>query len=187
MSRIRFATAAEVFEAFPTAADVIDERPSLETPVAYVQAQANGPKPENAVNFCAYMLPKREAVWWACKTLSAVARPAVAQDQACLDAAEAWVREPDDAKRRAALATAEPADVNSPYTWLAFAAGWSGGSVLAQGQTPPPPQHLTATCVRVAVVNALGALPARDRPRQMRSCISGALSLAGVEAGLAGR
>ena len=56
-----------------------------------------------------------------------------------LRAAETWVRTPEDDNRRAALWIANDSDRRKPTTWLAFAAGWSGGSLLPADQKPVPP------------------------------------------------
>ncbi|MFZ4532789.1 MAG: DUF6931 family protein [Alsobacter sp.] len=180
MSKIRFATARDVFEAFPSAAEDIAATPGIETPLAFIEAQAAGPTPEDAIGFCAYVLPRREAVWWACKCLSALCPPRDASEEASQLAAEAWVREPEDAVRRQALKTAETGRKTAPHTWAAFAAGWSGGSMTLDAQSVPPPAHLTGACVRICVLNALATVPARDRARHIASCIAGALSLLGA-------
>ena len=95
-------------------------------------------------------------------------------------AAEAWVREPEDGVRRQALKIAETGRKTAPHTWAAFAAAWSGGSMTLDAQSVPPPAHLTGACVRICVLNALATVPARDRARHIAGCIAGALSLLGA-------
>ena len=66
--------------------------------------------------------------------------------------ARAWVLDPTDENRRAALGAAETADTKLPACWLARAAGWSGGSLAPPGMAVVPPhEHLTAQ----ALVGAL--------------------------------
>jgi hypothetical protein len=109
-----------------------------------------------AIRFLAYVLPKREAVWWAClcadRVLGPDPPPRVA---AALDAARAWVLDPSEDHRRAALPAAEAAEVGTPAGCAALAAYFSGGSL-----SPPdlpvvaPGEHITAHLVASAVILA---------------------------------
>ncbi|MBL6077074.1 hypothetical protein JMJ56_03585 [Belnapia sp. T18] len=109
-----------------------------------------------ALRLLAHALPKREAVWWACMCARAVPDPAArAEDAQALDAAEAWVRRPDEAARRAAMAAAERAAFRSTEAWAAVGAFWSGGSMSPEGQpVVPPAEHLTGVAIAGAVVLA---------------------------------
>ena len=105
----------------------------------------------------AHALPKREAVWWACMCARGAPPDAAqtAEDVAALTAAEAWVRRPEEALRRAAMAAAEAARFRSTEAWAAVGAFWSGGSMAPEGQPAvPPPDHLTGVAVSGAVVLA---------------------------------
>ena len=110
----------------------------------------------DAVRFLTSALPKREAVWWAClcaaEVLGPEPPPAVA---AALEAARAWVIDPNDEKRRAAFPAAEAADIGTPAGCAAAAAYFSGGS-LAPVNLPevPPPEHITADLAGTSVVLA---------------------------------
>ena len=75
MTRIRFATARDVMDAFPQIAAVIscefDDTPSL----AFLDGLvARGMFPE-AVSLLAHLLPRRESVWWAAKSVRAASAP----------------------------------------------------------------------------------------------------------------
>ena len=72
---IRFSTARQVFEAFATAANDIETPPTSDDPLVFLRALLDGPTPEDAVSFCAYLLPRREAVWWACQCLRQIGGP----------------------------------------------------------------------------------------------------------------
>ena len=125
----------------------------------------------SAVTLVAHALPKREAVWWACMCARAVpAAQAAPIDVAALDAAEFWVRKPDDERRRACMAAAQAGRFDSPEAWAAVGAFWSGGSM-----SPPdapavaPPEHLTALAVAGAVrLAALRRKPAAVNQRLVR-------------------
>jgi hypothetical protein len=124
-----------------------------------------------ALRLLAHALPKREAVWWACMCARAVPDPAAKQeDAAALDAAELWVRRPDELNRRAAMAAAEKAGFRSTEAWAAVAAFWSGGSMAPEGQPAvPPAEHLTGVAVAGAVVlAAVRVAPERATARHGR-------------------
>lgn len=183
MSRLRFSTALEVFDMFPAAHELVRTAPqAAEHPLAFLRRLARGPAASEPVGFCAFLLPRREAVWWALQAVRAML-PAGSADSG-LAAAEAWVRDPGDRARFEALATAQAGDSARPGTWIAWAAGYSGGS-MAAGHAIPCPPDLTAKMVRIAVLTALNALPARDRDRALRNCVEGCIRLADDEAGRA--
>ncbi len=130
-SRIRFASAHSVFEAFPDLSYVATRPANDIDPLDHARALSTSSRPSNSVLFISHLLPRREAVWWAIQCVRALTG-GEADDEA-LRAAETWVRTPEDDNRRAALGIASDADRRKPTTWLAFAAGWSGGSLLAAG------------------------------------------------------
>jgi len=122
----------------------------------------------DAVNVFAQALPKREAVWWACVCARAAPEPEPrAPDLDAVAAAEAWVRRPDEANRRAAMAAAEATKMQSPEAWAAVGAFWSGGSMSPEGQPAvPPAEHLTGVAIAGAVVlAAVRRLPERADAR----------------------
>jgi hypothetical protein len=168
-----------VFDAFPSAADDVRAEPSGEAPVAFANALAAGPTPEDALSFCAYLLPRREAVWWSCQSVRAFIPALTGRDMQVLQIAEAWVREPEDRNRRAAMSAGIEGDRNVATTWVALAAGWSGGTMVVGESAVPVPPHLTARAVRIAVLTALARVPAKDRASQIRACLDGAIRLAG--------
>lgn len=176
MSRLRFSTAQEVFDTFPSIRKVIATKPTTEHPLAFLKRLAQGPAPAEAIGFCAFVLPRREAVWWAAQSLRAMQPPGAPQDEG-LAAAEAWVRDPRDDTRRAALALADEGDTALPGTWVAFAAGYSGGSMVATHAVPCPPD-LTAKMARIAVLTALGRLSGRDHQAALRNCVEACIRLA---------
>ena len=63
MPSLRFSTAAEVYEAFPTLRDEMAAAASEDPPVPFLEGLVATPTPEDAITFCAYLLPRREAVW----------------------------------------------------------------------------------------------------------------------------
>jgi hypothetical protein len=183
MSRVRFATARDLFETFPMSRTLIKSEPTDELPLDYLRGLVAKAKFDDAVTFCAYLLPRREAVWWACRSVRALLGDTEAPNADCLQAAEAWVHEPDPKHRQAAQDSSERGDRDSPLTWLALAAAWSGGVVSMGAPTPvaPPPQ-LTAHAVRVAILLRARQLTPRESGPRLRTCIEDGMRLA--ESGL---
>src|ERR1700733_896257 len=136
MSGIRFATARALFETFPQSITKLAVAPTDESPVIFLKSLLAREKFDDAVTFCAYLLPRREAVWWACRTVRALSESSA--KSAGLMAAEAWVQQPETDRRLAALDIATKGDPNDPTTFLAFAAGWSGGALYPHPESPVP-------------------------------------------------
>ena len=166
-SRVRFSAARNVFEAFADLKYAAAPPADDSAPLAYARALLGSPRPNEAIVFVAHLLPRREAVWWAVQSVRAMLG-ASAEDEA-LRAAEAWVRAPEEDERRAALAAFSAGDQRRATTWLAFAAGWSGGSVTAPDKDPlPAPPAACAMGASTAVMLAVSAgdpLGAIDRIR----------------------
>jgi hypothetical protein len=152
-SRIRFATARNVFEAFPDLRDAAPAPSDDAAPLDYARRLLASRRPADAIVFLAYLLPRREAVWWARQCVGSMLGPRA--DDAALRAAEAWVRAPDEENRLSALEIGGASDQHVPTTWLALAAAWSGGSMLAPDKQPmPAPIWACAKAVSAAVVLA---------------------------------
>lgn len=133
---------------------LLDETPGTEP---FLRALIEKEHYGDAVAFLAHGLPKREAVWWACLCVrSALGDPHQARDLEILGLAEAWVQDPSDSNRRAAMAAAEASEFKTPACWAAVAAFWSGGS-LAPADLPevPPADNLTGKAVVAAVMMAV--------------------------------
>src|SRR5260370_22830721 len=151
MSLVRFATAEALFETFPELSQKISAKPSEQFPTKFLQTLVAAGQIEDAVTFCAYLLPRREAAWWACRSARASSGHFAEDRAAALLAAEAWVKEPDDERRQAALELGTRGHCDDAPTWVAFAAGWAGGVL----RTRPHPSHPTA-----AYMTAPGPHPA---------------------------
>jgi uncharacterized protein DUF6931 len=178
MSLIRFATARSLFEVFPELADRVTTKPTDEPPVSFLKKLHAGGRFDEAVSFCAFLLPRRESVWWGCGSVRSFLRDSFPAQPAALIAAETWVSAPDDQNRRTALEAGSCSDDDSPLTWLARAAGWSGGMLSShpKGQVPVP-HYMTPRAVRIAIL--LGAARATaDREAIQRDCIASGVRIA---------
>ena len=69
MASLRFPTVSDLYGAFPTAKDDVGTDPGNEPPLTFLQSLVEKESWDKAVSFCAYLLPRREAVWWGCQSL----------------------------------------------------------------------------------------------------------------------
>jgi len=135
----------------------------------------------DALRLIAHALPKREAVWWACMCARLKPEPAA---QAALDAAEHWVRRPEEATRRAAMAAAEAGAFRHAEHWAAVAAFWSGGSISPEGQPAvEPADNLTGVAVASAIILAAMRQSPERAPARMQQFLTSARDIAGGGAG----
>jgi hypothetical protein len=169
LSRIRFATARSVFEAFPDL-DYVAARPADDIdPLDHARALLASSRSRDAVLFVSHLLPRREAVWWAIQCVRALVGEGGVDE--ALRAAETWARTPEDDNRLAALLAANASDRRKPTTWLAFAAGWSGGSVLPADQKPvPAPSGACAMAANTAIMLAVAAGDPRGVVGRIAAC-----------------
>jgi hypothetical protein len=102
------------------------------TPDEFLQAAFENQWHPDAIQFLAHYLPKRQAVFWAmsCTRQSAVETTPAAE--AALKSAEAWIAEPNEDNRQAALAAANDADTSTPAGATALAAYYSDGLPATQ-------------------------------------------------------
>jgi hypothetical protein len=137
----------------------------------------------DAVRFLAQALPAREAVWWSCLAARLAQRDADAQVtgevQAAQRAAESWVFQPSEDNRRRAHASAEATDYQSPASWAAMAAFWSGGS-MAPPSAPavPVPAGLVGQAVCAAVILAAVQHRPEQAPARLAELLEDGLDIA---------
>jgi len=178
MSRVRFSTTRALFEAFPEVSQKIGVAPTDQPPIDFLNALSSAGAFPAAVAFCAYLLPRREAVWWACGSVRAL-EGNIARDKAAgLLAAEAWVYHPDEDDRQTAWKIGTVGDPNSAPTWLALAAGWSGGFRVTGKTQVPTPHYMTARAARIAILVSAAKLGKIEREVRLRSCIAEGVKLA---------
>jgi hypothetical protein len=105
------------------------------------------------------------------------------EEEAVAKAAEAWVAAPEEERRVTALELGTGSDYSWPSTWLALAAGWSGGNIalgLEGAMAPPPPQQ-TARAVRAALAAAVARLAPDERRDRLRTCVEAGIRIAADE------
>lgn len=153
----------------PTAAEVCQEyQPSAgacpspnQTPAQHLATLRQNHQSEEAIKFLAHGMPERESTWWAVQSAKKAGNPANLSDQAAIQAAETWVRNPNPATQQQAALAAARTDYQTPGAWAAQAAAWSEPSATV----PPVPTGAT-----------LPGSPAM--PRLTPQAVSGAVMLA---------
>lgn len=188
LKKIPANTAAEICVKYEQAAEIMPLLSEGMSPVAFLDKLVEEDRLQEASRFLAHALPKREAVWWACLC----AREALPDGgdetaESLLALAESWVRKPTDENRRAAMAAAEAAGFDSPASWAAVAAFWSGES-LAPEDMPPvaPSDELTGTAVAAATMLAAFAGDPATSPDRFRLFLKNGMDVAQGGSGRAG-
>lgn len=168
-SRIRFPSTRVVFDAFP---DLRHRAPPPQddcAPCDHVRHLLGSARAHEATTFLAYLLPRREAVWWAGQCVGALLGPRA--DDEARRAADLWVKTPDEDNRNAALQIGISGDPRAATTWLARAAAWSGGSMCLPDLKPlPAPPTACAQAVNAAIVVAVCAGEPIDVMKRIRAC-----------------
>ncbi|MEN1678608.1 MAG: FHA domain-containing protein [Planctomycetota bacterium] len=125
-------------------------------------------KHQEAIRLRAYLLPKREAVWWGCCCLRDHLDEPLPEDQAAaVDAAAEWVENPDETRRRFAEQKAAKPQYSGPGAMLALGAFWSEGSLAPEGSPEVKPdsrltsQGVTSSLVTAAYLGDPGKAPDR--------------------------
>src|SRR5262245_10435796 len=170
-------SAAEICERFPIGAEAGALIRAGMRPQEFLDVLIENGELVDAVQFLAHALPRREAVWWACR--AALGTVAAGQEEAALRAAEAWVVEPVEENRIVAQGAAEAAGYDTPAGCAAAAAAWSGGSLAPPGApVVPPGEFLTAHGVAAAVMLAAVRGPAEAIPEAYRTLLMQGLAIA---------
>lgn len=179
MSQARFLTVRDLFDAYPSASADVGSADDGARSLDFVRTLVGKQAWQPAVSFFAYFLPRRVAVAWGCRSLRRMVERMTPDEDRMIAFAEAWVAEPEEPRRRKALASGTIGDPKSPATWLALAAGWSGGSIVPEemGYTPADPEQ-TAKAVRVALFIALSRLEETAKQRVMTTCLQDGIQFA---------
>ena len=174
---LRFNTDRALFVAFPTArAEVGIEPRDLDPPTVARDLLVAG-KLYEAVTLCAYLLSRRDAVVWGCSSLRKFHSDPRGIATPCLKAAEDWIARSSEANQSAAREAGAAGDDEEASSWMARAAGWSGGMLGPYFPVPVPP-HLTAVGVSVGLKLALHYLRPEERLARGRACVEDALRMA---------
>ncbi|TGV74899.1 hypothetical protein EN792_057120, partial [Mesorhizobium sp. M00.F.Ca.ET.149.01.1.1] len=124
-NELGYRSARDLFLACPAIARDMKSTAANQAPLEFCRALLAGRVPEEAVTFCAYLLPERAAVWWGHECLSNLSELLVDRDLELLALVSDWVGEPGNPRHRAALGQAVDPSPATPAAWIALAAAWS--------------------------------------------------------------
>jgi hypothetical protein len=178
MALPRFATAREMVAAFPFARYELQTPPTDQTPVEFIQSLAAAGNLRDAITCCAYLLSRREAVWWACRSVRASKNGLIPDEIEALAAAEAWAETPQEDLRLRALQLGGDEPSDSAAIWACRGAAFSGGIVsnTPKGAVRASPEA-TARAARAAVLIAATTVARKARDKYFMSCIQQCLEL----------
>jgi len=172
MKQPRFTTVQDLFEVYSRAADDVGEADPGMGSLEFLQQLVEKRKWEPAISFCAYLLPKTEAVAWGCRSLRRMTNQFNVDVERALVYCDECAAEPEEWRRTRALTLGNRINQRAAAAWLALAAGWSGGSVM-----PPEYDHREATpeqtarAVRLALFIGLAYLARDATDGIMKSCL----------------
>ena len=128
------------------------EMPGADVPLRDHYEALRVADPSRALAYIGHALPRREALHWAAGLIDAGAHQAGSPEAATFERAQAWLGDPDDAKRRAAYAAAQDADPGAPERALATAIFYAGGSIAPEDAAPVQPAPGLANQLAVVAV-----------------------------------
>ena len=141
-AKIKVSSAAEICARFELKQEVQPLVHDGIAPREFVDALAVNRQYLAGIDFMAYGLPPREAIWWGCLCLQHASGSKLSElDKAACKAAVKWVLEPVEENRLAAKESAEKAGLGCP----------AGALAAACHQTEDPPSCAPARLVTGAI------------------------------------
>lgn len=133
----------------------------------------------DAISFLAHALPRREAVWWAWLCARDSGEGTEPTHAAALEATKAWVAEPTDDRRQAALSAAQVVGIATP-AGMAGLAVFLCGDTLGPPTSPPapPPEFAAAKVIAGCITIAAVADPKAGIPERYAELVRRGLELA---------
>lgn len=157
--------------------------PTDQNSIAFCRDLLAGRVPEEAITFCAYLLPERAAVWWAHECLSHLTDLFDGADQELLAHVRDWVGEPDNPRHRAAVSTAGATPPTTPVGWIALAAGrGDNGSATAATMAPALQSFSAARAVNAGILAGLARVALADRFTVLSAFVEMGIQMAEIEA-----
>ena len=157
-NEFRSRTARDLFLANPAIATDMKAPPTDQPSIEFCRALLAGRVPEEAITFCAYLLPERAAVWWAHECLGNLAELLDGRDLELLALIGDWVGEPGNPQHRTAMGEAtETTPPATPAAWICLAAVLHDDGA-ANGMTPP-----AARAVGAGILAGLARVSLADR------------------------
>lgn len=135
---------------------------------------------EDAVSVLAQALSRRAATWWACRVARLESGGSLPpQELRTLEAAEAWVKRPEQLRAYAAQDAANVAGLASPSGCAALAAFLAGDSLAPPHLDPLPPlPHLAGMAAAGAVKLAAARRAAADTTQELSRLLAAGFAIA---------
>ncbi|RWQ41283.1 MAG: hypothetical protein EOS20_01045 [Mesorhizobium sp.] len=182
-NELRFKTARDLFMAYPAVARDMVARPTEQPSIEFCRALLAGRVPEEAITFCAYLLPERTAVWWAHECLSHLTVLLDHRDQELLALVRDWVSEPDSPHHRPEVSKAAAMPPTTPAAWIALAAGRHGnGSAIDASAVSALQPSPAARAVSAGVLAGLARVALEDRFSVLSAFVEMGIEMAQTEA-----
>jgi hypothetical protein len=182
-NELRFKTARDLFMACPAVSRHMVALPTEQPSIEFCRALLAGRVPEEAVTFCAYLLPERAAVWWAHECLRHLTDLLDSRDQELLALVRDWVSEPDSPHHSAAVSKAAAMPPATPAAWIAVAAGSRGnGSAMEASALSAFPPLPAAHAVSAGVLAGLARVALADRFSVLCAFVEMGIQMAEIEA-----
>jgi len=179
---LRFQTARDLFAANTAVAGDMTAVPTDQPSLEFCRRLMAGRIPEEAITFCAYLLPDRAAIWWGHECLGHLTELLEEQDLETLALVQDWVGEPNNASRRAAVAGAAMTQQQTPAGWIALAAQRHINGLAAQTNgsrlRPLPAAH----AVNAGILAGLARVAVADRFSVLTAFVEMGIQLAETEA-----
>ncbi|MBB6352387.1 DUF6931 family protein [Aminobacter aganoensis] len=167
VGEFRFWTARDLFVAHPEVALDMLASPTDEPPADFCRALLGGRTPEDAITFCAWLLPMPATVWWAHECLSNLDELFDEPDRRLLASVGDWVGAGGNGPPLLE-AMAKP-DQRTPAVWIALA--------TARSVELPAPRAVNA-----GILAGLARVALEDRHDVLTAFVEMGLQLAGSEA-----
>ncbi|WAP69792.1 DUF6931 family protein [Jiella pelagia] len=176
--------AREVFSASPEIGDDMRARPDGETSPQFLARLTSSATPEEALTFCAYLLPAAAAVAWGHRCLAARPETGGSRDAGLIKLIAAWLAEPWNSLqredlRREILAIAQASRPRSPVVWISLGLGWSSGSISAPDlPAVSAPAFATPRAVNAGILGLLARVEIAERAATLEEFVSFARCIA---------
>ncbi|AZO09384.1 MULTISPECIES: hypothetical protein [unclassified Mesorhizobium] len=179
-NEFRSRTARDLFLARPAIAMDMKTPPTDQLSIEFCRALLAGRVPEEAITFCAYLLPERAAVWWAHECLGNLAELLDGRDLELLALIRDWVGEPGDPRHRTAMETAaEAIPPATPAAWICLAAVSHDNGAAHE----VAPAHLPAGhAVSAGILAGLARVSLADRFAVLAAFVDMGIQIAEIEA-----
>ena len=178
-NELGYRTARDLFLACPAIARDMKSLATGQPPLDFCRTLLAGRVPEEAVTFCAYLLPERAAVWWGHECLSNLAELLADRDLELLALVHDWVGAPESPNQHAVVNGAADMPPATPGAWIALAASWRDvGSTNDMAAAGFPAAH----AVSAGILAGLARVSLADRFAVLSAFVDMGIQMAEMEA-----